>query len=54
LLADCAAQVAPDGIRVLDLGNSFGVEQFVIAYKASSVRQSVMNDLLEWLELPRI
>lgn len=45
----CLAQVAPDGIRAIDLGKSFGVEQFVIAYKASTIKQSVMSDLLEWL-----
>ena len=36
-------------IRAIDLGKSFGVEQFVIAYKAGTVKQSVMSDLLEWL-----
>ena len=45
----CLDQVEADGIRAIDLGKSFGVEQFVIAYKASTVKQSVMRDLLEWL-----
>jgi DNA-binding transcriptional LysR family regulator len=45
----CLNQVEADGIRAIDLGKSFGVEQFVIAYKASTVKQSVMRDLLEWL-----
>jgi DNA-binding transcriptional LysR family regulator len=45
----CLAQVDADGIRAIDLGKSFGVEQFVIAYKASTVKQPVMRDLLEWL-----
>jgi len=26
-----------------------GIEQFVIAYKASTLKQPVMKDLLEWL-----
>ena len=45
----CLDQVEADDIRAVDLGKSFGVEQFVIAYKASTVKQSVMRDLLEWL-----
>ncbi len=45
----CLGQVEADGIRAVDLGKSFGVEQFVIAYKASTVKQPVMRDLLEWL-----
>jgi DNA-binding transcriptional LysR family regulator len=45
----CLSQVEADGIRAIDLGRSFGVEQFVIAYKASTVKQPVMRDLLEWL-----
>ena len=45
----CLNQVEADGIRAIDLGKSFGVEQFIIAYKASTVKQSVMRDLLEWL-----
>lgn len=45
----CLSQVDADGIRAVDLGKSFGVEQFVIAYKASTVKQTVMRDLLEWL-----
>jgi DNA-binding transcriptional LysR family regulator len=45
----CLSQVDADGIRAFDLGKSFGVEQFVIAYKAGTVKQPVMRDLLEWL-----
>jgi DNA-binding transcriptional LysR family regulator len=45
----CLRQVETDGIRSVDLGTTFGVEQFVIAYKAATLKQSVMNDLLEWL-----
>jgi DNA-binding transcriptional LysR family regulator len=45
----CLNQVEADGIRAIDLGKSFGVEQFVIAYSASTLKQSVMRDLLEWL-----
>jgi DNA-binding transcriptional LysR family regulator len=45
----CLNQVAADGIRAFDLGRTFGIEQFVIAYKASTVKQTVMRDLLAWL-----
>jgi DNA-binding transcriptional LysR family regulator len=45
----CLDQVEADGIRAFDLGKAFGVEQFVIAYKASTVKQSIMSDLLKWL-----
>ncbi|MFZ3354408.1 MAG: hypothetical protein WA268_26470 [Xanthobacteraceae bacterium] len=45
----CLDPVEVDGIRAVDLGKSFGVEQFVIAHKASTVKQSVMRDLLEGL-----
>lgn len=45
----CLSQVAADGVRAIDLGKAFGVEQFVIAYKASTVKQPLMSDLLEWL-----
>jgi DNA-binding transcriptional LysR family regulator len=45
----CLSQVEADGVRAIDLGKSFGVEQFVIAYKASTLKQPVMRDLLEWL-----
>src|SRR5262249_13010661 len=45
----CLSQVDATGIRAVDLGKGFGTEQFVIAYKASTVKQPVMNDLLEWL-----
>jgi DNA-binding transcriptional LysR family regulator len=47
----CLSQIEADGIRAIDLGKTFGVEQFVIAYKAGTVKQSVMSDLLEWLTL---
>jgi DNA-binding transcriptional LysR family regulator len=45
----CLEQVEAGRIRAIDLGKSFGVEQFVIAHKASTVKQPVMRDLLEWL-----
>jgi DNA-binding transcriptional LysR family regulator len=45
----CLGQIEAAGIRAFDLGRAFGVEQFVIAYKASTVKQSVMSDLLTWL-----
>jgi DNA-binding transcriptional LysR family regulator len=45
----CLNQVEQNGIRAIDLGKSFGVEQFVVAYKASTLKRSVLNDLLEWL-----
>jgi DNA-binding transcriptional LysR family regulator len=45
----CLNQVEQNGIRSIDLGKGFGVEQFVIAYKASTLKRSVLNDLLEWL-----
>jgi hypothetical protein len=35
----CLDQVEADDIRAVDLGKSFGVEQFVIAHKASTVKQ---------------
>jgi DNA-binding transcriptional LysR family regulator len=45
----CLSQIEADGVRAIDLGKAFGVEQFVIAYKAGTVKQPVMSDLLEWL-----
>ena len=45
----CLSQVDTTGIRATDLGKTFGIEQFVIAYKASTLKQPVMRDLLEWL-----
>jgi DNA-binding transcriptional LysR family regulator len=45
----CLDQVERNGIRAIDLGKGFGVEQFVIVYKAGTLKQSVMKDLLEWL-----
>lgn len=45
----CLSQAERNGIRATDLGKSFGVEQYVIAYKASTLKQRVMDDLLDWL-----
>jgi hypothetical protein len=45
----CLDQVELNGIRAIDLGKGFGVEQVIVAYKASTLKQSIMNDLLEWL-----
>jgi DNA-binding transcriptional LysR family regulator len=45
----CLDQVELNGIRAIDLGKGFGVEQVIVAYKASILKQSIMNDLLEWL-----
>ena len=45
----CLSQVETDGIRAVDLGKAFGVEQIVVAHKAGILKQPVMNDLLEWL-----
>jgi hypothetical protein len=45
----CLSQVDNAGIRAIDLGKTFGIEQFVIAYKASTLKQPLMSDLLEWL-----
>lgn len=45
----CLRQVDADGIQAIDLGKTFGVEQFVVVYKAATLKQAVMNDLLEWL-----
>jgi DNA-binding transcriptional LysR family regulator len=45
----CLGQVERKGIRAIDLGKGFGVEQVIVAYKASILKQSIMNDLLEWL-----
>ncbi len=45
----CLGQVERNGIRATDLGKSFGVEQVIVAYKASTLKQSIMSDLLEWL-----
>lgn len=45
----CLGQVELDGIRAVDLGKGFGVEQVIVAYKASRLKQSIMNDLLDWL-----
>lgn len=45
----CLNQVEWSGIRAVDLGIGFGIEQVVVAYKAGTLRQSIMGDLLEWL-----
>lgn len=45
----CLSQAEKNGIRATDLGKTFGVEQYVIAYKASTLKQRVMDDLLDWL-----
>lgn len=45
----CLGQIALGGIRAVDLGKSFGVEQVIVAYKASILKQSIMSDLLDWL-----
>jgi DNA-binding transcriptional LysR family regulator len=45
----CLNQAPSDGIRSIDLGKNFGLEQVVVAYKASTLRQPLMKDLLEWL-----
>jgi DNA-binding transcriptional LysR family regulator len=45
----CLSQVDTTGIRAIDLGKTFGIEHFVIAYKAGTAKQPVMRDLLAWL-----
>jgi DNA-binding transcriptional LysR family regulator len=45
----CLGQGKRNGISVVDLGDGFGIEQIVIAYKASTLKQSLMSDLFEWL-----
>ncbi|HEY2527486.1 MAG TPA: LysR family transcriptional regulator [Xanthobacteraceae bacterium] len=45
----CLSQAKRNGISVVDLGNGFGIEQIVVAYKASTLKQSLMSDLFEWL-----
>jgi DNA-binding transcriptional LysR family regulator len=45
----CLNQAERTGIRAIDLGKDFGIEQIVVAYKPSTLKQPVMNDLLEWL-----
>jgi hypothetical protein len=45
----CLGQAKRNGISVVDLGDGFGIEQIVIAYKASTLKQSLMSDLFEWL-----
>ncbi|HZR62770.1 MAG TPA: LysR family transcriptional regulator [Xanthobacteraceae bacterium] len=45
----CLHQAETTGIRAIDLGRGHGVEQVIVAYKASTLKQSIMKDLLEWL-----
>jgi DNA-binding transcriptional LysR family regulator len=45
----CLSQAEKNGIRAMDLGKAFGVERYVIAYKASTLKQRAMGELLEWL-----
>jgi DNA-binding transcriptional LysR family regulator len=45
----CLGQVDKNSVRAIDLGKNFGVEQFVIAYKASTLKLPLMADLLGWL-----
>jgi hypothetical protein len=42
-------QAETTGIRAIDLGKGYGVEQVIVAYKASTLKQPIMQDLLEWL-----
>jgi DNA-binding transcriptional LysR family regulator len=45
----CLHQAETTGIRAIDLGKSHGVEQVIVAYKASTLREPIMKDLLAWL-----
>ena len=45
----CLHQAETTGIRAIDLGKAHGVEQVIVAYKASTVKQPIMKDLLDWL-----
>jgi DNA-binding transcriptional LysR family regulator len=45
----CLHQAETTGIRAIDLGKGYGVEQVIVAYKASTLKQPIMKDLLEWL-----
>ena len=45
----CLDQAETTGIRSIDLGKSHGVEQVIVAYKASTLREPIMKDLLDWL-----
>jgi DNA-binding transcriptional LysR family regulator len=45
----CLHQAETTGIRSIDLGKGHGVEQVIVAYKASTLKQPIMKDLLDWL-----
>jgi DNA-binding transcriptional LysR family regulator len=45
----CLDQAETTGIRSIDLGKGYGVEQIIVAYKASTLKQPIMKDLLDWL-----
>jgi DNA-binding transcriptional LysR family regulator len=45
----CLDQAETTGIRAVDLGKGYGVEQVIVAYKASTLKQPIMKDLLAWL-----
>lgn len=45
----CLHQAETTGIRSIDLGKGYGVEQVIVAYKASTLKQPIMKDLLDWL-----
>ena len=45
----CLDQAETTGIRAIDLGKGYGVEQVIVAYKASTLREPIMKDLLDWL-----
>ncbi len=45
----CLHQAETTGIRAIDLGKGHGVEQIIVAYKASTLREPIMKDLLAWL-----
>lgn len=45
----CLHQAETTGIRAIDLGKSHGVEQVIVAHKASTLKQPIMQDLLAWL-----
>ena len=45
----CLTRVERNGIRAIDLGKGLGIEQILVAYKAGTLKQSIMKDLLGWL-----
>lgn len=45
----CLDQAETTDIRSIDLGKGHGVEQVIVAYKASTLKQPIMKDLLDWL-----